>query len=404
MSSPSPRASRPFSLTGRNRMRVQKLFVSSLDKPDGVVDDTPMNETLHSEAAVFTTADLPTIKRTPRDKGKAFRYTQGDGTVVTDRSTRLYTHASVYRRVRRAARYEPDTVEEGALIIFLHGRMDIAVKGASDANRICKTGAWERIPGVVTIEEVTNSAATSPEPLTTTEPSDKLSPKHPKTSKEDHRMPIAKAKPATKRAATRKPAAAKAKATPARKPAARKPAAKAAGTASNGRLTHADKLALVPEIVKKLKSGVTFAQIRQEYVSSGLRRALTEAGYDTKGNKVEVELISTQGGAKATSKRVAAKRAEGWAWYRIEVATGMSEVALKEMLAENGYADLAAGRVVNEPVDKPATKRAPAKKAAATKKVAPASKVKPAVKAKAKVAPAAAVKAKPRPRRVARPQ
>jgi phosphoglycolate phosphatase-like HAD superfamily hydrolase len=208
-------------------------------------------------------------------------------------------------------------------------------------------------------------------------------------------MPVAKAKPAPKRAA--KPAAKAA----ARKPAARK--APAAAQNGNGRLTHEDKLALVPEVVKKLKAGTTFAQIRQEYVSSGMRAALAEKGYDTQGNKLVIEEISTSGGSKAFAKRVANARIEGMPWFKVVLATGKTEGELKQLLADNGYGDLAAGRVTTAD-EAPTTRRAPAKKAAAAKKATPAKAPAKKVTPRAKAAPAAAVKAKPRPRRVARPQ
>jgi hypothetical protein len=211
---------------------------------------------------------------------------------------------------------------------------------------------------------------------------------------------VAKAKPAAKRTAA-KPAA---KTVATRKTAVAKKAApkatrKSAAVEGNGRMSHADKLALVPEIVKKLKAGTTFAQIRQEYVSSGLRAALAEKGYDTQGNKLAIDEISTAGGAKAFAKRVANARAEGMPWFKVLLATGKvyTQDDLKQLLADNGYGDLAEGRVKTGE-DKPATTRktAPAKKAtpAAAKKATP----------RAKAAPTAAVKAKPRPRRVARPR
>lgn len=188
------------------------------------------------------------------------------------------------------------------------------------------------------------------------------------------------------------------RATAAKKAAPKRAAKKAAPAATNGRMTHEDKLKLVPEIVKKLRSGVPFSQIRQEYVSSGLRAALAERGYDVQGNKLTIEEISTTGGSKAFAKRVANARAEGMPWFKVVLATGKTEADLKQLLADNGYGDLAAGRVVTAE-DAPKTRRAPAKKAPAAKtKAAPKAKAKAAVKR----APAPTTKAKPRPRRVAR--
>jgi phosphoglycolate phosphatase-like HAD superfamily hydrolase len=227
------------------------------------------------------------------------------------------------------------------------------------------------------------------------------------------RKPVAKkatpAKAAPKRAAAAKPAA-KTKAAP------KATAAKSTkGSMATERLSYADKLAMVPEVVKKLKSGVPFSQIRQEYASTGLRRALAEKGYDTSGNKIEQETISTSGGAAATAKRIAKARQDGMAFFKIELATGKTRAEIVSLLEENGFADLAHGHVSSEdevPAKRapaktkaaaPKAKAAPAKKSAATVKAAP--KAKSAVKRAAKpAAPAAAVKAKPRPRRVSRPQ
>jgi hypothetical protein len=449
-----------FSLTGRNRIRVQRIFASTLDNESAVVDDTAMNpihtapkrpsteaikamtsaerakiwrelvpglagraldawiQTGNGSREQLAGADapdaLPTVICTLRDKGRAYKYTTGDGEVITARSTRLYTHASVYRRHTKATY---DRGEEGALIIFLHSRVDLAVKGASDAERICKTGAWERIPGVVTIKGCPTNALTPTEPdpdrapaptssLTAPEPAAKLSPKDPTTPhRRTNKMPVAKAKPATKRAAPKTKAATAKKAAPART---RKAAP--AATNGNGRISYEDKLALVPEIVKKLKSGVPFSQIRQEYTGSGWRAALAEKGYDVQGNKLTIEEISTAGGPKAFAKRVAAARAAGMPWFQVAIAAGRPRAELQQLLADHGYGDLASGRVTNEPEAKPTRAKAPAKKTAAkaapATRAKPAAKAKPATKAKAKVsrakpaAPAPAVKAKPR--RVAR--
>lgn len=205
-------------------------------------------------------------------------------------------------------------------------------------------------------------------------------------------MPAAKTaskpKPATKRAPAKK-APAKAAA----KPAARK-AATAAKASTNG---HAAFTPInVPAIVKRLRAGETMTVIRSEYgAGPKIRKALTEAGYNTKGEKIEQETISTAGGAKATAKRIAGARADGWPWYRIELATGMSERELRELLEQNGYASLVGGRVVVER-DEPAPRKAPAKKPAAAKaKAAPARKTAPKPTAKAPV-----TKTKPKPRRV----
>jgi hypothetical protein len=211
-------------------------------------------------------------------------------------------------------------------------------------------------------------------------------------------MPVAtKPKPAAKAPAATK-AAPKATAKPAAKAATKAPA------------TVAKKAIDVKDVIKRLKAGETMTSLRSDYgAGTPIRRALLAAGYNTKGERVEAETISTNGGAKATAKRIAAARQDNWPWYRIETATGLTETQLREMLSDNGYADLVTGRVPKTGDDKPAAKKAPAKAAPAKTAAKPAAK--PAVKAtkpaatKAAVKPATTAK-KPAPRRVGakRPQ
>lgn len=112
------------------------------------------------------------------------------------------------------------------------------------------------------------------------------------------------------------------------------------------RMTHADKLKLVPQIVKELKSGRTFAEIRQDpdYPSSGLRKALAEKGYDTKGNKIEADDDLSELEGKALAKAVANMRENGAPWYRCELAADMPQAELKELLVDHGYEEFV-GRV-----------------------------------------------------------
>ena len=74
------------------------------------------------------------VIRKPLSGGK-YRYETGLGDVVTAKSGRVYTHASVY------------VMASGKQAIFLHGRRDLAIKGSSDANRICSVGGVEPGPG-----------------------------------------------------------------------------------------------------------------------------------------------------------------------------------------------------------------------------------------------------------------
>lgn len=135
----------------------------------------------------------------------------------------------------------------------------------------------------------------------------------------------------------------------------RKTAAKAEvkETNGNGRRTHEDILDLVPEIVQHLKNGVTMTEIRlggdtvgPEGYGAGpvIRKALAEKGYNTKGEKIEVEDISDLKGQRL-AKAIAGLREEGRAWYYIELAADINEADAKALLEEHGYSEFASGRV-----------------------------------------------------------
>lgn len=154
-----------------------------------------------------------------------------------------------------------------------------------------------------------------------------------------------------------------------RKAAAAEP--EAAAKTNGNRRTHEDIVALVPEIVKHLKAGVTMTEIRlggdtvgEKGYGAGpvIRKALAEAGYNTKGEKVEVEDLTELEGKKLAAA-VAELREDGKAWYYLELATDMSQSDLKELLEENGFGELASGRVTlgeeeeEEPAPKPAARK-----------------------------------------------
>jgi hypothetical protein len=196
------------------------------------------------------------------------------------------------------------------------------------------------------------------------------------TQQEDRIM----ARTTTTKTRSRKTAAAKAT------PAKRTRAAKATpATNGNTRMSHEDKLALVPEIVKALKSGTTFAEIRQDpnYPSSGLRKALADRGYNTKGEKIG-EVAAIRGTGQVLAKRVAAQRENGVAWYALELATGKPQAELKELLEDNGYSDLV-GRVstaVEEEVKPKRTRKAAKAAPAKTTRKRGAAKTEAAPKAR----------------------
>jgi hypothetical protein len=177
-------------------------------------------------------------------------------------------------------------------------------------------------------------------------------------------------KPATKTVA--KPAAKRVSKTAA-KSTGRKPAAKASTTKA---ATNAYAEMNVPAIVKMLKAGETMTTVRARYGQGAkIRKALAEAGYNTKGEKVEISEIKGSGAVLA--KRVAAQREAGVAWWSLELATGKSETVLRELLNDHGYSALAAGRVVQErEAPAPRPRKAAAKPAAKStaRKTAPKAK------------------------------
>lgn len=163
--------------------------------------------------------------------------------------------------------------------------------------------------------------------------------------------------------------------------------------ASNGnRRTHEDIVALVPEIVEHLKNGVTMTEIRlggDTVAKSGhpdgygagpvIRKALTEAGFNTKGESIDRPDLSDLEG-KALADAVAELREDGKAWYYIELAADMSQDDLKDLLEENGYGQLAEGRVIisgsdeeEEEAPAPTTRRRGRKAAQAEEEPAPAA-------------------------------
>lgn len=137
----------------------------------------------------------------------------------------------------------------------------------------------------------------------------------------------------------------------------------------HGAITTAD----VKAIVRKLKAGTTMTDIRAEYgAGPKIRKALMEAGYNTKGESVEIESIS--GSGKTLAARVAKQRENGVAWYALAIATGKPESVLRDLLTDNGYGHLVEGRVSKAADEKPAKtttrKRGAAKAESAAKPAA----------------------------------
>lgn len=83
-------------------------------------------------------------------KNGTFRF-RVDGEIHTKGSKKCFTHASVYERVA-LSEYDIESGRKvGDKIVFLHQRLDLAVTGAPDANRIAAHGAWKRIGGAFEI-------------------------------------------------------------------------------------------------------------------------------------------------------------------------------------------------------------------------------------------------------------
>jgi hypothetical protein len=125
-------------------------------------------------------------------------------------------------------------------------------------------------------------------------------------------------------------------------------AAKPVPAASNGNgrvYTRHEYLPMKPrDIVRRIKAGESFGEVAPDYGSlQKVRTALAEFGYDTKGQKFAVEPI--KGSGVALAKRIARAREANRPWYELEIATGKTQVALKELLVANGYAHLTEGRI-----------------------------------------------------------
>jgi hypothetical protein len=116
---------------------------------------------------------------------------------------------------------------------------------------------------------------------------------------------------------------------------AKKTGTKSAGNkaTTNGRRTQEDIDKLVPQFVKSLKAGDTMRSLKAEHGFSDdgpIRQALARAGYDSKGQKLELPTV------KATPAGVKAARNAGHAWYIIALATDKSEAEVKALAKKSG--------------------------------------------------------------------
>jgi hypothetical protein len=116
-------------------------------------------------------------------------------------------------------------------------------------------------------------------------------------------------------------------------------AAKASG---NGRVkrTQEDVDKMVPAFRKHLQGGGTMRDLKTEYGFSDdgpIRQALARAGFDSKGNKLELPTVA------GTGKSIRKAREAGHAWYVIALATGKTEAEVKSLAEQAGMN--VAGRV-----------------------------------------------------------
>jgi hypothetical protein len=77
---------------------------------------------------------------------------QVNGQDHTKSSKRVYTHASIYAH-RVLSDWDVECGRQvGDLIVFLHGREDLARKGHNDGNAIVTAGQWSRVGYVAIVE------------------------------------------------------------------------------------------------------------------------------------------------------------------------------------------------------------------------------------------------------------
>lgn len=84
----------------------------------------------------------PTITRQDNGNG-TFRY-EVDGQVHTKASKKVFTHASLYRHVKLSDWDKKCGRKVGDVIVFLHSRQDLAMKGHKEGNGIAAQGDWKR--------------------------------------------------------------------------------------------------------------------------------------------------------------------------------------------------------------------------------------------------------------------
>jgi hypothetical protein len=92
-----------------------------------------------------------------------------------------------------------------------------------------------------------------------------------------------------------------------------------------------------PAIAKRLAGGGKMKAEKERYglsADTAIVKALAEAGFTSKGAKLEVEPIDA---SKAAGKKAVVKaRKEGESWIILSVRTGLSEAELRKIVEEAG--------------------------------------------------------------------
>jgi hypothetical protein len=130
-----------------------------------------------------------------------------------------------------------------------------------------------------------------------------------------------------------------------------------------------DKLAL-EVIVPRLQAGDTMTAIRADFGAGvTIRKALSRVGYNTKGQQVTIGKTAGSN-AKVLAKRVAERRQQGAAWWRLAMETGKDMDELKAILTKHGYESVVNGRVIVSERGKRKLAKAEAEAAAAASRKA----------------------------------
>lgn len=151
-----------------------------------------------------------------------------------------------------------------------------------------------------------------------------------------------------------------------------KPKAASKTKSESTRRTAADIDALVPEFVSMLQDGAKMQEVKAKFgFTNGqpIRAALRRAGFDSKGQKAELEPIKMTGNAKSIAQRIMARREKGESWDSL-IAACDAEITLpeiKKLCIDGGYKkSQVEGRAYPEAKPKPKAKAKGKKSSAAS--------------------------------------